>query len=301
MKLNFKWFLLSLIFFKSIISYSDSSVTKNPVDYSAVKMIQGMCVSCHSIQGNPKVGPTLIQIQSVYKSKFKNQADFVSAMAAFISKPNQDHSLFPDQIQNYGLMPLMSLSAESSKKISSYLYVANLKEYDADLKISATIKETPMEKGQRLALQTKSLVGQNLMSAINSKGVLGAVDFCNLNAQQLTSAYIKDDVIKIKRATDKPRNPLDLVNKNENVVLKKYYDLMKQKKELAPLLVEAKDVFRFYAPIKINQMCLQCHGQPNTEIKSETLSVISAKYPKDKAQNYKDGDLRGVWSIEWKK
>lgn len=301
MKLNLNWFLINLIFFKSLTSFADPNLTKIPVDYSAVKMIHGMCVSCHSVHGAPKVGPTLSQIQSVYKAKFKTQSDFVSAMAAFISKPNQEHSLFPDQIKIYGLMPLMSLPDDTSKKISSYLYVANLKEYETDLKISSAIKETPIEKGQRLALQTKSLVGQNLMSAINSKGVLGAVDFCNLNAQQLTSTYIKDGVIKIKRATDKPRNPLDLVNKDEQVVLKKYYDLMKQKKELAPVLVEAKDVFKFYAPIKINQMCLQCHGRPNIEINSETLSVISTKYPKDKALNYKDGDLRGIWSVEWKK
>ncbi len=50
-----------------------------------------------------------------------------------------------------------------------------------------------------------------------------------------------------------------------------------------------------------NQMCMQCHGETNTEVLTNTLSKINTLYPDDKAMGYKVGELRGIWVVELNK
>jgi hypothetical protein len=44
-------------------------------------------------------------------------------------------------------------------------------------------------------------------------------------------------------------------------------------------------------------MCLNCHGQPGTDISAETQKALAELYPNDLAIGHKIGDLRGMWSI----
>ena len=58
---------------------------------------------------------------------------------------------------------------------------------------------------------------------------------------------------------------------------------------------------KFYYPIKTNSMCLQCHGKPNSNIKSNTLNKIKNLYPNDLATGYNENEIRGIWSITFNK
>jgi hypothetical protein len=53
----------------------------------------------------------------------------------------------------------------------------------------------------------------------------------------------------------------------------------------------------FY-PIVTNQMCLQCHGKADENIKPATLKKIHKLYATDKATGYSDKELRGLWVLE---
>ncbi len=44
-------------------------------------------------------------------------------------------------------------------------------------------------------------------------------------------------------------------------------------------------------------MCLNCHGTAGVQVKENTLAKIHQLYPEDRAMNFKEGDLRGVWHI----
>jgi hypothetical protein len=44
-------------------------------------------------------------------------------------------------------------------------------------------------------------------------------------------------------------------------------------------------------------MCLNCHGTPGKHIQDATLTKIQQLYPEDRAVNFKEGDLRGLWHI----
>jgi cytochrome c553 len=56
----------------------------------------------------------------------------------------------------------------------------------------------------------------------------------------------------------------------------------------------------FY-PIETNKMCLQCHGKPGTDIKVSTIEKIEKYYPMDKAKEYAENQLRGIFVVEMNK
>ena len=49
------------------------------------------------------------------------------------------------------------------------------------------------------------------------------------------------------------------------------------------------------------QFCLSCHGQPGTDIKPEVLAQIKTTYPADTATGFKLGQVRGLWSVDFKR
>jgi hypothetical protein len=53
----------------------------------------------------------------------------------------------------------------------------------------------------------------------------------------------------------------------------------------------------FYAPILLQQKCLACHGEIGKNVTVKTDSIIKSFYPHDAATGFKEGDLRGIWSI----
>ena len=48
-------------------------------------------------------------------------------------------------------------------------------------------------------------------------------------------------------------------------------------------------------------MCLQCHGSKDIQIKPDVYKSLQKLYPKDKAIGYNDNQVRGIWSISFKK
>ena len=105
---------------------------------------------------------------------------------------------------------------------------------------------------------------------------------------------------KIKRVSDKNRNPNNKANAEELEYIEQFKkDLMVQK-EIQPIVVEETEKVHFYYPIETNTMCLQCHGKPEN-IKPEVLKKIKILYPNDLATGYTENEVRGIWSITFDK
>jgi len=46
---------------------------------------------------------------------------------------------------------------------------------------------------------------------------------------------------------------------------------------------------------------LSCHGAPGTDIKPEVYAQIKKTYPADEGIGFKQGQLRGLWSVDFKR
>ena len=58
-----------------------------------------------------------------------------------------------------------------------------------------------------------------------------------------------------------------------------------------------KDAYTYYSPIIMSGFCLNCHG--SKEFIGGTYEYILSLYPDDLAIDYRSGDLRGLWRIDF--
>ncbi len=156
-----------------------------------------------------------------------------------------------------------------------------------------------LKKGQTLALQTFGVLGGQLQKALKEGGVEHAIGYCNTAAYPLVDSLSKANQANIKRTSLQLRNPKNKANASELNVLKTYEAQVKSGTAVQPIVQQEGASIAFYAPIKLNALCLQCHGKIGAELSEENLSIIQKYYPEDKATGYSDGDLRGIWSIRF--
>jgi hypothetical protein len=142
-----------------------------------------------------------------------------------------------------------------------------------------------------------------LIKEMQTNGVAASVSVCSDTAQIITNNYGMQHGVYIKRVSIKNRNPNNLPDELETKAIMYFEDL-----KSAGKLNEATEFFdlsdidgvtsvRYLKPIIMQAPCLNCHG--NTEsMLPEVKTIISKKYPNDKATGYQIDDLRGAVSIK---
>ena len=155
--------------------------------------------------------------------------------------------------------------------------------------------------GLKYAMTTKAQLGKNLMGTIQNKGTEEAVAFCNIRAFPLVDSMAVIQKATIKRVSDKPRNSNNTASMNEMSHITTFKNDLASGKKMKPIIESINnDSIQFYYPIITNKMCLQCHGEPNKDIKPAVLKKITDLYPTDKAIGYSENQVRGIWSVTMK-
>jgi len=154
------------------------------------------------------------------------------------------------------------------------------------------------------AMKAIKTVAGSLQKTLTQKakegGLTNAASFCSNHATSLAKNLSKtlDEGVKLKRITNKPRNP-NAQASNEDLVV---FDEIKTKLangEKIDMIVKQKSPnhYQVYKPIMIGAKCLNCHG--NDEKRNpQAYEIISKKYPNDKAIDYKLGDFRGAFLVD---
>ncbi|MBW8050891.1 MAG: DUF3365 domain-containing protein [Cytophagales bacterium] len=276
------------------------------------QLLESSCFSCHSPNVNieNKVAPSMADIKKYYVNEGVPKESFTNALIEFVSDPTEEKVKIPQAIEHFGLMPKFNLSEEQLSQIANYIYSTELetpdwygKHYEEEKqKHKVNLEDLSYEEiGQNYAMSTKSVLGKSLKGAIKSKGTENAVEFCNERAYPLTDSMAIALNTKIKRVSDKPRNPLNAANESEL----KYIDVSKQilakGRKIKSQVLEINGIMVGYYPIVTNKMCMQCHGKPNTQIQPATLEKLNSLYPKDMAKGYAENQLRGIWVVEMDK
>ena len=153
------------------------------------------------------------------------------------------------------------------------------------------------------ARQTADGLGRELMGLMLAKlrdeGAGGAIAFCADSAQARTAAMASEGII-IRRVTMKPRNLANAPDAYEEALL-----LALAEQHAAGALppdtaayvgTGADRELRYLRPIKIQQQCLTCHGDPSG-FPEEVRRTLAERYPADQATGYAEGDFRGAISV----
>ena len=292
----------------------------------AQQLMATHCYICHSPTASEtegRIAPPMVAIKARYLMEYVNKEEFVTQMMQFVENPTTENAIMYGAVDRFNVMPKQVFPEGVVQKIANYMYEYQIEEpvwfkehwessgngqgrrkgkgewLQSGKKLEVAEKpKTYEEIGLEYALATKAVLGKNLMGAIQSKGTMHAMEFCNVQAMPLTDSMSIHYNAKIRRVSDKNRNPNNKANAEELQYIEQFKADVVNKRESKPVVIEKGNQVQFYYPIPTNTMCLQCHG---TQMKPEVTQQLLKLYPNDLAVGYGENEVRGIWSITFEK
>lgn len=161
------------------------------------------------------------------------------------------------------------------------------------------IKSRSQQSKQAVQEFAGQLKGE-LQSAMKSKGPMHAVDVCHKKAPEIAQQLSEKYGWEISRTSLKARNAGNQPDAWEKSVLEKFEQRKADGEDVKPMAhaeiveTDGKKQFRFMKAIPTGGVCLTCHGD---NIATELKAKIDELYPQDAATGFKEGDIRGAFSI----
>jgi hypothetical protein len=157
-----------------------------------------------------------------------------------------------------------------------------------------------LDKGKAITAAAFAAMSGKLSAAMETGGVAGAVEYCNLAAYPLLDSLSKADNVTIRRTSTKLRNPKNAAQGWEVEALAAFEQAKTLVREPKPRVRKLDDgSVVFVAPIKLQPLCTKCHGTVGTDIAAADYEVIKKLYPDDAATGYVPDELRGMWAIQF--
>lgn len=161
------------------------------------------------------------------------------------------------------------------------------------------VKARAAVKAMGGALQTK------LKEALAADGPIAAVQVCKTVAPEIAQEQSKAAGMTIRRTALKVRNPDNAPDALERKVLEDFTarlaagadaNTLEHVEEVA---ADGKTTVRYFKAIPTAAApCLVCHG---SAVSGELKETIDKLYPSDQATGFKEGDLRGAFSVTMEK
>jgi hypothetical protein len=139
-----------------------------------------------------------------------------------------------------------------------------------------------------------------LQSSMQSGGPVAAIETCNLQAPAIAAHLNQEGTWQIARTSLRPRNPDNTPDTWEKSVLERFENLKENGTSMAELKysevveLDGQSTFRFMQAIPTGALCLKCHGDA---IAPDVKEKVDSLYPADQAVGFKEGDIRGAFSL----
>lgn len=154
-----------------------------------------------------------------------------------------------------------------------------------------------LEVGRSATDSLMHVLGGELKAALGSGGPHNALHICNIRAQAITDSLSARLGIKMRRVSERFRNPVDAPDETELPILRRFADDSAPAETLLVREREGETTYHYLRAIRINKaVCIKCHGKTEN-LSDEVLEALAALYPKDLATGYTFGDLRGAFSV----
>jgi hypothetical protein len=153
-------------------------------------------------------------------------------------------------------------------------------------------------KSRAAAQSFQGALQGELQAAMKAGGPVNAIGVCNTRAAAIATDTSSKEGLKIGRTSLKVRNPANAPDAWELETLQ-LFEQRKAAGESPANLERTATVgseFRYMKAIAIPEgaPCLACHGEA---IDAAVATRLRELYPSDKATGYKQGELRGAFTI----
>lgn len=136
-----------------------------------------------------------------------------------------------------------------------------------------------------------------LISAMQTKGISGAVEICNERALPLTAEVSRDHGLSVRRTALRVRNPVNLPSSWEMEQLLAFEKRVSLGESLQSMEASTEEAghLHYMKAIPVGNACLLCHG---SQIDTGLYATIRKLYPEDQATGFNEGQLRGAFSLK---
>lgn len=144
------------------------------------------------------------------------------------------------------------------------------------------------------------LLKKELKGAMKEGGPTNAIKVCKNKAPQIAADMSQKHGWRVARTSLKLRNPQ---NEPDAWEIKVMNEFEKRKAAGEPVkklefgkivTIDGKKQFRYMKAIPTGKVCLKCHG---AKIDPDVEAALKQNYPRDKARGFKEGDIRGAFTI----
>ena len=156
-------------------------------------------------------------------------------------------------------------------------------------------KESRAVVGDFMVMLKKELKG-----AMKEGGPTNAIKVCKNKAPEIAADMSEKYGWRVARTSLKLRNPQNEADAWELKVMNDFEKRKAAGEEIKKLeygeivTTDGKKQFRYMKAIPTGKVCLKCHGG---KIDPEVEASLKQNYPRDKARGFKEGDIRGAFTI----
>ncbi len=165
---------------------------------------------------------------------------------------------------------------------------------------SADELETRSKQSRIVVSDFMLLLKTELKAAMKQGGPTNAIQVCKNKAPQIAADISAKNGWRVARTSLKLRNPHNEPDAWELKVLQEFEKRKAAGEEFKTLeyaeivTTDGKQQFRYMKAIPTGEVCLKCHG---SNIAPEVAATLDNFYPKDQARGFKEGDIRGAFTV----
>lgn len=152
--------------------------------------------------------------------------------------------------------------------------------------------EESLRRGSELLLPFKQGLQQALRAGMQ-QGPVEAISACRVQAPIVAADLSRDGVV-VGRSSHRLRNPANQAPDWVAPIMASYVESSDHHVPQSVQLTDAR--IGYVEPIVTQALCLTCHGE---QLAPELAAKIEDLYPQDRATGFRDGDLRGVFWVEF--
>ena len=157
-----------------------------------------------------------------------------------------------------------------------------------------------IEASRETAKEFMQTLKKELQTSMQEGGPVNAVSVCNLIAPGIASTYSARNGWEVGRTSLRLRNPNNAPDAWERSVLEAFEERKLSGEDPAQMeffevvRVNGDKQLRYMKAIPVSGPCLVCHGETPDSIVKTRLEIL---YPDDQALGYREGDIRGAFTI----
>lgn len=140
-----------------------------------------------------------------------------------------------------------------------------------------------------------------LQQALESGGPVNGIAVCREKAGQIATELSEQTNMIVGRTSLKLRNPNNAPDNWEEAVLRQFDARLADGEAVDKLEFfavidddQGQKTFRYMKAIPTASRCLNCHGET---VNADVEAKLKELYPDDKARGYKEGELRGAFTL----